>query len=517
MREKLKIDELVAATNLILNKLIPEHSLYPPGKYDQNQPHFSEVLKELEKQLGQPFDELPIVIQEHAVLRRSRQIVASLMTNELWSKRIKDAGVHTPPTNWEDWQKLPITDRETLLEFYGGYGQRPGLVKPYNQGGFQITTSGGTSSGTPIETIYTKSELQYSYNLAGKFIGKNIVEPLMEEAGASVPYLLFSILSDSGMWSTGTLIGSIMSEIPNTNYIPAGPLNEKALSHLLKMEGGKGTVGLPRELYALANEAGNMSPEDRAQLFMALYGGGVLLNHKRDSFKKVFPNAQMLSFYSSTQSLAMALQLRENDPTLRAVPGMHLLEIVDPETGLWVNPGEPGDLVVTRLQADGAPIIRMRIGDLVSLTSPDKDDILQAQHLEFGGRSGDIIHIGESHYSAQRLYQSIYHQLQETGFDLGTNADEVQFVIDQSNAVLELRIEISNDGLRSELNNQISAGMKRDMMIAGLKQSIPQMDDDQAHYNMLDNTEWKLLITGVTKEQIFVSQRNKTPLVRTVG
>lgn len=516
MSEIIPIDKLVGITDSIIKKLIPESSLQP-SLSQRKSAQFIEVIKEIEKQLGVKFDSLPVQVQEHILFRRCKQIVAQLMTNEIWSARLAASGINKPPSNWDEWQNLPITDRETLLDLYGGGGNRPGLLKPYSSGNFQLTTSGGTSSGAPIETIYTKSELKNSYELVGEFIGRHIVEPIMVEAGAAIPYLMFSILSDSGMWSTGTLIGSIMSEIPETNYIPAGPLEEKALGHLLKMQGGKGVVGLPRELYSLADRAGALPGDDLEQLFIALYGGGVLLNHKRDKFKKVFPNAEMLSFYSSTQSLAIALQLRENESTLRTVPGMHLLEVVDPETGRWVDPGESGDLVVTRLQADGAPIIRMRIGDLVSLRNPDKDDSLQAYHLEFGGRSGDIIHIGESHYSAQRLYQSIYQQLLETGFDLSVSAEEVQFVINQSEAQLELFIEIDDEKLRGELNSQLSPAKQQTMMIIGLKASIPMMDDDQSHHNVLDNTDWQLSVVGVDKSQIFVSQRNKTPLVKTIG
>lgn len=41
----------------------------------------------------------------------------------------------------------------------------------------------------------------------------------------------------------------------------------------------------------------------------------------------------------------------------------HLVEIVDPATGLPVKPGEQGEMVVTNLSVEGSPVVRFRTGD----------------------------------------------------------------------------------------------------------------------------------------------------------
>ncbi|MES2495772.1 MAG: hypothetical protein V4618_06650 [Pseudomonadota bacterium] len=41
----------------------------------------------------------------------------------------------------------------------------------------------------------------------------------------------------------------------------------------------------------------------------------------------------------------------------------HLIEIVDPQTGLPVQPGELGEMVVTNLSVEGSPTVRFRTGD----------------------------------------------------------------------------------------------------------------------------------------------------------
>jgi phenylacetate-CoA ligase len=45
-----------------------------------------------------------------------------------------------------------------------------------------------------------------------------------------------------------------------------------------------------------------------------------------------------------------------------------IVEIVDPKTGKNVSPGEMGEIVVTALDDDAFPLIRMGTGDLTSIT-----------------------------------------------------------------------------------------------------------------------------------------------------
>ena len=44
-----------------------------------------------------------------------------------------------------------------------------------------------------------------------------------------------------------------------------------------------------------------------------------------------------------------------------------LIEVLDPNTGEPVGPGEKGELVVTMLQKEALPIVRYRTGDITTL------------------------------------------------------------------------------------------------------------------------------------------------------
>ena len=93
------------------------------------------------------------------------------------------------------------------------------------------------------------------------------------------------------------------------------------------------------------------------------------------------------------------MQLAPTSADLSAIPGLHLIEIVDSE-GKWVKEGEEGELVVTRLHAHKAPLIRFKLGDRM-IRKPVLDlPELKTTQFEFSGRSGDIIHLCDTQYAA---------------------------------------------------------------------------------------------------------------------
>ncbi|NJL41801.1 MAG: hypothetical protein HC899_37855 [Leptolyngbyaceae cyanobacterium SM1_4_3] len=125
---------------------------------------------------------------------------------------------------------------------------------------------------------------------------------------------------------------------------------------------------------------------------VAMYGSGLLPHSKQLELKELYPNVEILSYFATVQNEAIGLQLKPESPYLTAVPGLHLIEIVDDE-GRWVAEGEEGELVVTRLHGHEAPFLRFKSGDRV-IRRPNLDGTgLKTQQFEFLGRSGDVIHL----------------------------------------------------------------------------------------------------------------------------
>lgn len=75
-----------------------------------------------------------------------------------------------------------------------------------------------------------------------------------------------------------------------------------------------------------------------------------------------YGSTQLNGFGGSTGSAGV---FRENGERglMRLFEWEHLVEIVDPETGAPVRPGEQGEMVVTNLSVEGSPVVRFRTGD----------------------------------------------------------------------------------------------------------------------------------------------------------
>ncbi len=138
-----------------LKKLYPTSQLKPKSITQVIKlPRFNEKLKECEQHFSASFDSFEYALQQEIILLRLQQIVNIQQLNPLWKQRFKDFNIKEAPQNFEDWQKLPVTDKHTAIDFFSG--DRKGMVVPLEHGGFEIVASGGTSSGKPSGTRFAR-------------------------------------------------------------------------------------------------------------------------------------------------------------------------------------------------------------------------------------------------------------------------------------------------------------------------------------------------------------------------
>ncbi len=82
----------------------------------------------------------------------------------------------------------------------------------------------------------------------------------------------------------------------------------------------------------------------------------------------------------------------------------YIVEVVDPQTGEPLPPGEEGELVVTTLQKEGLPLIRYRTRDITRILSYDKCDCGRT-HVRIDrikGRTDDMLKVkGVNFYPSQ--------------------------------------------------------------------------------------------------------------------
>lgn len=444
---------------------------------------FQTVLRSIEQRIGLRFGQLPLATQDAVINRRLSQLLATMRVNPIWRERL--AGVPHRIASAADWAAVPLTDKHAATAMFTGH--RPGMVVPINAGGFQVVASGGTSSGMPSETVYELSELARTYIEAGAFIGRHMLDAHM---GSDRPRWLTTTLADYQMWSSGTMVGGVLAAVPGFNYVGAGPMSPEVYCHLMEYPGPKAIMGISASIARLPEMGVALGPVARASLRVAMYGSGQLSHQARANLHAAYPDITVLSYFAATQAEAIGLQLSGDSPALATIPGLHLVEVVGPD-GRQVAIGETGELVVTRLLANHAPVLRYQVGDRVvrlpNLTAPS----LNTTQFEFVGRSSDILHIADTQYAAAPALAGIFQQFRKrVGLDLQAHAAEVQFVNNRRTRELVLVIACPDaEALRAQLASRLGPAGSAPVIAAGLLLGL-------SVFNTLEADEAALARTG---------------------
>ncbi len=496
----------------LVTRLIPPEEM-EPGSIDEvtKLPSFLEKIRACEEHCRSRYAEIDHSIQNALALRRLQQMVNTLMLNPLWNERIREAGLKGAPRDFDEWQLLPISDKEDMRHLF--MGSRPGMVVPLSRGNFEIVATGGTSSGKPVQAVYPLSELHDTYELAGEFMGDYI---LADHLAGDEPKWVITSLADFQMWSSGAMVGGVLQKIPGVNYIGAGPVGKKQFQRILSYEGKKAFMAISQGIAILTDFASGLSREARESFRVALYGSGLIPHRKLVELKELYPNLKIMSYFAATQAETIGLQSTP-DSYLTTVPGLHLVEIVD-DQGRWVDEGAEGELVVTRLHGHEAPFPRFRLGDR-AIRRPNLDGAgLKTQQFEFAGRSGDVIHLAHVHYTASRTYAALCQELRAADvLDLEALAHEAQFLNDRKVGTLTLiaavdAAEESRKRLESKLGQR---GVERLFMQAMIG-SLSLYNQSEANFESIEEIGYDFQIRFVTpgSPEIFRTEFGKVPLIK---
>ncbi|MBO2445954.1 hypothetical protein J4573_02520 [Actinomadura barringtoniae] len=505
-----------ASATELAARLIPDEELRPWSVDDVARlPSFASKLGECERICGVPYGETSHAIQDALVLRRLQQMVCSILLNPLWRERLNHFGIFAAPATFEDWERIPLSDKVVQRDML--MGARPGMVVPLERGGFQVVASGGTSDGLPLEVVYSLRELRDTYRIAGEFMG---AQQLRGPLSGPEPKWLFTTLADYQMWSSGTMVGGVLSHVPGVNFIGAGPVTAPVLAHMFTYPGPKALMGITAGVGLLSDLGAGIPQAARESFRVAMYGSGVLTQRKRSELRAVFPNVSILSYFAATQAETIGLQLRDESPELAAVPGLHLIEIVD-ENGRAVAEGEEGELVVTRLHAHEAPLLRLKLGDRMVRRSRLDGPGLKTQCFEFAGRTGDVLHLNDSQYSAPVAYAALNDDLRKSAaIDLDAIAHEIQFVNNREAKAITLLVTVDDvDGLTRRMNGALGPVGVQHLFTGALPRALSLFNDREATPASIEQTGYRFQLVFVHRlsPEIERTVVGKVPLVRDRG
>ncbi|MBR5945753.1 phenylacetate--CoA ligase [bacterium] len=276
----------------------------------------------------------------------NKQIKRLIDCQNFYGRKLKEAGVDQLASK-EDFEKLPFSEKDDLRECYP-----LGLMACPEEEVVRIHSSSGTT-GTPVIIPYTRKDVEdwaimfkRCYELAG-ITNKDRIH----------------ITPGYGLWTAG--IGfQAGCELLGAMAIPMGPGNtEKQLQMMMDL---KSTVLCATSSYALllAEEIAKRGIKDRIHLTKGVIGSERWGEKMRKRIREEL-GIELYDIYGLTEIYGPGIGVNCKYDT-----GMHIFddylytEIIDPETGKVLPDGEWGEIVITTLVKEGAPLIRYRTHDL---------------------------------------------------------------------------------------------------------------------------------------------------------
>lgn len=247
----------------------------------------------------------------------------------------------------EDFEKLPFTWKGDLREAYP-----LGLQAVPDEEIVRIHSSSGTT-GIPVIIPYTQKDVEDWAKMFAR---------CYEMAGITALDRI-QITPGYGLWTAG--IGfQAGAEYLGAMTIPMGPGNTE--KQLRMMQDMKSTVLCATSSYALllAEEIGKRGLTDRIYLKKGVIGSERWGSKMRARIAAEL-GVQLYDIYGLTEVYGPGIAMSCDYEC-----GMHYwddylyFEIVDPKTGENVPDGEVGELVITTLRKQGAPLLRYRTHDL---------------------------------------------------------------------------------------------------------------------------------------------------------
>jgi phenylacetate-CoA ligase len=276
-----------------------------------------------------------------------------------------------------DFEKLPFTDKNDLRDAYP-----LGLAAVPADKIVRIHSSSGTT-GTPVIIPYTAKDV---HDWAVMFAR------CYEMAGITKDDRI-QITPGYGLWTAG--IGfQLGAELLGAMAIPMGPGNtDKQLQMMMDLES---TVLGATSSYALllAETIAERGIGDKIKLRKGVIGSERWGDKMRNRIANEL-GVQLHDVYGLTEIYGPGIGIN-----CEAQAAMHIwddycyCEIIDPHTGEPVPDGESGELVITTLQKEGAPLIRYRTHDLTRFVLGDCPCGSHHPRIEtLLGRSDDMVKV----------------------------------------------------------------------------------------------------------------------------
>ena len=275
-----------------------------------------------------------------------KQIKRLVQTDSYYGNKYKEAGIGGISCQ-EDFEKLPFSSKADLRNAYP-----LGIQAVPDEDVVRIHSSSGTT-GKPVIIPYTEKDVDDWATMFAR---------CYETAGVTNKDRV-QITPGYGLWTAGIGFQAGCEKL-GAMAVPVGPGNtDKQLQMMMDL---KSTVLTATSSYALllAEEINKRGIHDKIHLKKGIFGSERWSEKMRGYIKKEL-GISLYDIYGLTEIYGPGIGISCDENS-----GMHYwddyvyIEIINPETLEPVEDGEEGEIVITTLVKEGAPLIRFRTRDI---------------------------------------------------------------------------------------------------------------------------------------------------------
>ena len=365
------------------------------------------------------------------------QIKRLIQTDSYYGRIYKEAGI-TGVSSQEEFEQLPFSSKADLRNAYP-----LGIQAVPDEEVVRIHSSSGTT-GKPVIIPYTAKDVDdwaimfaRCYETAG-ITNKDHIQ----------------ITAGYGLWTAGIGFQAGCEKL-GAMAIPMGPGNtDKQIQMMMDL---KSTVLTATSSYALllAEEINKRGIRDQLYLKKGIFGSERWSEKMREYIKREL-GVSLYDIYGLTEIYGPGIGISCDENS-----GMHYwddyvyIEIVDPKTLQPVPDGEEGEIVITTLVKEGAPLLRFRTHDISRIIPGECACGNKYPRLDIiKGRSDDMLIIrGVNVFPTQ--IESVILEMEEF---------EPHYLLivgrENNTDTMELQVEVRPDFYSDEINRMLALKKK---------------------------------------------------------
>jgi phenylacetate-CoA ligase len=307
------------------------------------------------KELTQLFDEKALTrddIKEYKFLK-FKDLMEYVSNNSPFYKNLYEKEGIDPSliNSYKDLEKIPFTDQDQLAKNPYHF-----LCVSRKQIAREFTSSGTTNMLKRI--AYTQDELLEIVDsvISGlKMAGMDSKEDTLQ-----IMYPTITATWDPGLVLSKACALSGFSSVINDS------MDVKEQLDTMRESGTTFIIGISSFLHQLSQEARGLMEPGELGIKRIICSSEPLSESMREDIESVWGCKVLRQWGMTELGLANAIECAEQEGFHVNNPDF-LIEIIDPESGKILPPGEKGELVVTTLRRRCMPLIRYRTRDISSL------------------------------------------------------------------------------------------------------------------------------------------------------